>query len=478
MSTRCTYHIKKHALFLFIGVLFLLQTGFAQSTDYQKQFRVKENVMYITVPKKMTVASLDSFIRSYNLADMGLYAFIQKGRTDSLIKSGWNLDPDSAAYYTIFKKMTSGTDLKKSSERMIFSSIPISENLRVVGGNRVVYGRNKFRKNQVFKQEKEVTYFFLKGHADARSVKLAGSFTNWQYGAFPMSRVEDGWVAAVRLEPGQYYYKFILNEHDWMTDPANLLSENDGRGNINSVYFVPNKIFFLKGYQNATSVFLTGSFNNWAKNDIAMEKKDGGWIVALYLETGTHHFHFLVDGKIVKEGEPEGGQKLAFGKSTVFLLKGYKNAQRVMLAGNFNDWKPDDISMERSEEGWKISYVLGPGNYQYKFIIDGNWITDPANPNIIDDGKGNLNSFMVVDPNYTFRLKGYGKARKVNLAGDFNDWSPEGLAMIRQGDEWVCPVYLGRGKHLYKFVVDGKWIKDPANPLWEDEFENSIVWIE
>jgi len=37
------------------------------------------------------------------------------------------------------------------------------------------------------------------------------------------------------------------------------------------------------------------------------------------------------------------------------------------------------------------------------------------------------------------------------------------------------------GKHLYKFIVDGKWIKDPDDPLWEgNEFgtDNSVIWIE
>jgi hypothetical protein len=103
---------------------------------------------------------------------------------------------------------------------------------------------------------------------------------------------------------------------------------------------------------------------------------------------------------------------------------------------------------------------------------------DPANPNIVDDGEGNLNSFTVIEPNYTFRFKGHANAKKVNIAGEFNNWSPQGLAMTKVGNEWVSSVYLGRGKHLYKFIVDGKWLRDPDNPLWEDEDDNSLVWVE
>jgi hypothetical protein len=52
------------------------------------------------------------------------------------------------------------------------------------------------------------------------------------------------------------------------------------------------------------------------------------------------------------------------------------------------------------------------------------------------------------------------------------------MTMTRSGNEWICQVYLGRGKHLYKFVVDGHWVRDPANPSWEDDEENSVLWIE
>jgi hypothetical protein len=52
--------------------------------------------------------------------------------------------------------------------------------------------------------------------------------------------------------------------------------------------------------------------------------------------------------------------------------------------------------------------------------------------------------------------------------------------MKKQGDEWILPLHLANGKHRYKFIVDGKWILDPANKLWEQNDEgtgNSILWI-
>jgi 1,4-alpha-glucan branching enzyme len=152
-----------------------------------------------------------------------------------------------------------------------------------------------------------------------------------------------------------------------------------------------------------------------------------------------------------------------------------------MLAGNFNDWRPDKLSMKKTSDGWELPYVLGPGNYQYKFIVDGRWMTDPANASIVNDGRGNRNSFMVIGANFVFKLKGYDEARDVFLAGDFNNWSPQGLRMEREDDYWKGHVYLAKGKHLYYFIVDGKITKDPANKDWEGDGwgpPKSVIWID
>jgi 1,4-alpha-glucan branching enzyme len=74
-------------------------------------------------------------------------------------------------------------------------------------------------------------------------------------------------------------------------------------------------------------------------------------------------------------------------------------------------------------------------------------------------------------------------AKRVNLAGDFNNWSPRADAMTDEnGDgEWTLFYDLPPGAYQYKFVIDGtKWIADPENPdKVSDGFdgENSIVTV-
>lgn len=103
------------------------------------------------------------------------------------------------------------------------------------------------------------------------------------------------------------------------------------------------------------------------------------------------------------------------------------------------------------------------------------------------DAKGNIDSYKFKVPrfertlkrlvipqpslqgNTTFRLKGYPDAKIVNLAGTFNDWKPATIVCGKENAEWICRVELKPGKYLYKFIVDGNWIIDPANSTTEGD---------
>jgi len=74
------------------------------------------------------------------------------------------------------------------------------------------------------------------------------------------------------------------------------------------------------------------------------------------------------------------------------------------------------------------------------------------------------------------------EANSVYVVGDFNRWTAnESSLMKKNGDgAWVKLMSLSEGSHVYKFVVDGKWIEDPGNNNTEiNEFgsRNSRVVI-
>ncbi|HEX5653775.1 MAG TPA: hypothetical protein VFX58_11915, partial [Chitinophagaceae bacterium] len=419
-----------------------------------------------------------------------LRKFLKAGFDDSVKKAGWNIILNNPEFCIISKPLLAYEDINDPVERLRFAEKFLSfDALFPTVSNRVVYGYNRFRNKNPFSIQDSVVTFYLRNNQKATKVMLAGSFNNWQPHTIPMSKTDSGWVAYMKLKPGKYWYKFIVDDR-WIVDGDNRLSENDGLGNTNSVFYVSNVVFRLPGFQSARRVYLSGSFNEWQERDLLMEKTSTGWQLPLYLAEGTHTYRFIADGKWM--ADPHNPDKfpnefndynsvIRLGKPHLFFLKGFPDAKEVVLTGSFNKWRTDELFMQKTGEGWQFHYTLGPGNYEYGFRVDGYWATDTGNQQVITEpGKIAASSF-VIDPNYTFRLKGFGDASAIYLAGDFNNWSPTSMPMKKEGNEWVITVHLSAGKHLYKFIVDGKWILDPANKLWEENEHhtgNSVIWIE
>ena len=78
------------------------------------------------------------------------------------------------------------------------------------------------------------------GERRLSSVHIAGTFNDWAptiaQGGWALEKNDQGvWMSRRPLPPGVHRYKFVLNESEWLIDPANPNTEDDGRGNINSV---------------------------------------------------------------------------------------------------------------------------------------------------------------------------------------------------------------------------------------------------
>jgi hypothetical protein len=88
----------------------------------------------------------------------------------------------------------------------------------------------------------------------------------------------------------------------------------------------------------------------------------------------------------------------AAGEATVLarLVLRAPDARDVAVAADFNGWNPSAARMRRGEGGlWTIEIPLAPGRrYQYMFVVDGQWRTDPDAPMRIDDGFGGVNAVL------------------------------------------------------------------------------------
>jgi hypothetical protein len=468
-------------------LILLLVSGAAQAQPVMK-YTVKDGKMFITLGKDLPEKELLDFIKQFDLQNLSLDRFLRNGFDDSLRRAGWKIEQDNRAGIMISKTLATFEDINNPADRILLTANHISfDALFPVVSNKVRFGFNRFRSNNSFAIKDSVVQFILREQRSAGRVMLAGSFNNWDPGTLAMQRTDSGWIANLKLKPGKYWYKFIV-DGKWITDPDNRNNENDGLGNTNSVYYYTNTLFRLPGYTNVKKVFLTGSFNDWDENQLQMQRTATGWELPVYLADGTHRYRFIADKNWITD--PSNSRKLPnefgefnsvieIGQTHLFKLEGFTQAKQVLLTGSFNGWRMDELYMNRTATGWELPYAIGPGNYQYRFIVDGRSMIDPGNPPEIKDDKSN--SLLILNPNYTFYLKGHTSASKVYLAGDFNNWDQNALLMKKQDSGWVFPVHLSPGKHLYKFIVDGEWILDPENKLWEENEHhtgNSVIWID
>ncbi len=72
-------------------------------------------------------------------------------------------------------------------------------------------------------------------------------------------------------------------------------------------------------------------------------------------------------------------------------------ARQVYLAGEMTDWDKGKRAMEKTAEGrWSIKVDLAPGQWVYKFVVDGQWMADPSHADRDADGRGGEHSFVFV----------------------------------------------------------------------------------
>jgi 1,4-alpha-glucan branching enzyme len=201
----------------------------------------------------------------------------------------------------------------------------------------------------------------------ARQVTLAGSFNNWggtqgggRYDASidPMSDPDgDGvWTIVMPLPPGRYQYKFVIDGGvRWEQDPNNADKATDG-GIENSLIIVP------PGVKYATEA---------------------------------------VTGTGVSGTEPSAAETPAATTSTAAVPVTFEltapDAAEVFVAGVFNAWDPRANQLTKGADGvFRTTMDIAPGSYEYKFVVDGTWVEDPANPDTVADPYGGKNSVLTV----------------------------------------------------------------------------------
>jgi len=366
----------------------------------------------------------------------------------------------------------------------------------------------------------------------ATKVSLAGDFNNWDSEADTMMKKGDTWFIQKNLEPGKYGYKFVVNGSEWKIDPENPNKVDDGYGGENSIIEIGENKFIEKKQKkkgdeilfeyvdnNAVSVSIAGDFNNWDTSANPMKNKDDKWTISLRLDEGKYAYKFVVDEDNWKT-DPSNTEKVDDGlggeNSIIFVGKKLEKTEEsslkvesgsipvkftyqpliggkheVFLAGDFNNFDAKSIPMIENKGVYEKTLMLKSGKYGYKFVVDGNWITDENAQEFVSDGFGGQNSIVYAgDPKSINKLRKVefvynldNPVKEVYLVGSLNDWNQKANRMWKNDKGFYSTTLLLKpGEYQYKFVVDGShWITDDnAESFFEDGFggKNSVILVD
>jgi 1,4-alpha-glucan branching enzyme len=336
-----------------------------------------------------------------------------------VVNGEWVLDPSSSAHKTI-----------NGIENSAFSA----------------GGVQPTATNETFSAKVPVTFSYA--DPNATSVHLAGEFNNWVdnmdgkvTGHTDWLLKSDGsgnWTLTVPLVPGKYRFKYVIDGGARWEKDARLPATPDDNSLIEvkvdageNTRAAPGSAGseFLYSDAKATTVYVAGDFNNWLDNVdgkvaghgewLLQNDGSGNWKLTAQLPPGRHKFKYVVDGGV--RWETDARLPMAIdGNSVIDVAASAKastnaaaaasssgtaftyadsTAKTVFIAGDFNQWSATANPMQKDPSGlWTAAIPLKSGKYQYKFVVDGTWKTDPSNPDGTDDSYGGRNSVKLVGP--------------------------------------------------------------------------------
>jgi len=229
---------------------------------------------------------------------------------------------------------------------------------------------------------------FTLNEATAQTVFIAGDFNGWNASDLPLTADGTGnWAITMQLAPGTYEYKFVV-DGDWREDPSNPEKKSDPFGGANSLVTVQAD-GSLAGAAAVTAATVAAGAT--ASSDDAKTNTD--------------------DITVGAPRETDAGIAFTYQSD---------DAGRVSLAGTFNSWNADEIPLSTDGQGnWIVVKKMDAGQHEYKFVVDGNWLADPENPDTQSDPYGGVNSVITVDDNgkltATVTNSGGGGAANNNL---------------------------------------------------------------
>ena len=169
----------------------------------------------------------------------------------------------------------------------------------------------------------------------------------------------------------------------------------------------PNStIAYLLGEQRASAK--VGADGNFVLTAKMPEKETPGFLAIITPDNSSFVSLNKIGGvqteeklsaEIVEKVKNAKTSPIIVGNKAIFIYRG--TAKQVRLAGDFTGWQPRGAILQETGENLKAAAMEFPATtrVEYKLIVDGQWISDPLNPNKLDNGVGSENSVFTM-PGY------------------------------------------------------------------------------
>jgi 1,4-alpha-glucan branching enzyme len=89
--------------------------------------------------------------------------------------------------------------------------------------------------------------------------------------------------------------------------------------------------------------------------------------------------------------EKEGSKDIKIGVEFKLIAS---EAKSVTIAGDFNGWNAKKTPMKKNGDVWEAKVELPRGRYEYRFVVDGTWVSDPSAKESTANPFGSNNSVL------------------------------------------------------------------------------------
>lgn len=255
------------------------------------------------------------------------------------------------------------------------------------------------------------TVTFRYKDAGASVVSVAGTMNDWALKA--MNKSGDVYSVQMTMAPGVYGYKFVVGS-DWIFDPSNdktVLNEGTQNSRVvvsgicdKTIEITKNSPMTLPGTLEA--ILPDGTPSTQAVTYALKTANTSGVTLDTTTNKITVGSAYTADTLELTASGEDGSQATvtlsvstdpnAFvspeinGNIVTFRYKS-DSAQKVSLAGSMYDWAPKEMSDSDGDGIYTYTTeALQAGSYEYKFIVDDQWTTDPKNYNALSVSGNNV----------------------------------------------------------------------------------------